>query len=83
MSGIWRVFQSVYEMDVVRGVRCEGGVMREARGVGRVRFRLEFEEFLEIEGVLYVPGLDHNLLSVPSLEDAGYVTMFKRGRVHI
>ena len=57
--------------------------MREARGVGTVRFRLEFEEFLQVEGVLYVPGLDHNLLSVPALEDAGYVTMFKRGHVFI
>ena len=57
--------------------------MREARGVGTVRFRLEFEEFLQVEGVLYVPGLDHNLLSVPTLEDARYVTMFKRGHVFI
>jgi len=30
-------------------VQCEGGVMQVARGVGRVRFRLEFEEFLEVE----------------------------------
>ena len=36
-----------------------------------------------MEGVLYVHGMDHNLLSVPALEDAGYVTMFKRGHVFI
>ena len=36
-----------------------------------------------MEGVLYVPGLNHNLLLVPSLEDARYVTMFKRGHVFI
>jgi len=67
----------------IRRVRSEGGVIRVAQAVERVIFRLEFEEFLEVEGVLYVPGMDPNLHLVLALDDAGYVIMFKRGHVFI
>jgi hypothetical protein len=54
---------------------------RAVRGVGRVIFRLEYGGPLEVDGVLFVPGLRVSLLSVSALEDAGYCTLFKRGRV--
>ena len=40
-------------------------------------------ELLEIGGVLFVPGLGKNLLSVAALEDVGYTTLFRRGHVFI
>jgi hypothetical protein len=52
-------------------------------GVDSVRFLLDFGESLEVEGVLFVPGLRVNLLSVSALEDVGYVITFERGYVHI
>jgi hypothetical protein len=55
----------------------------QIRGVGSVRFLLDFEETLEVEGVLFVPGLRVNLLSVSALEDVGYVITFECGYVHI
>jgi hypothetical protein len=55
---------------------------RDVRAVGRVRFQLEYRGFLELDGVLFVPGLRVNFLSVPALEDVGYCT-FKRGHVFI
>jgi hypothetical protein len=61
----------------------EGGMARVVRGVGRVRFRLEYGGFLELDGVLFVLGLRVNLLSVLSLEDIGYCTLFKREHVFI
>jgi hypothetical protein len=61
----------------------EGGMARAVRGVGRVRFRLEYGGFLELDGVLFVPGLRVNLLSVSALEDVGYCTLFKREHVFI
>ena len=47
----------------------EGGMVRAVCGVGRVRFQLEYGGFLELDGVLFVPGLRVNLLSVSALED--------------
>ena len=61
----------------------EGGMARAVRGVGRVRFQLEYGRFLELDGVLFVPRLRVNLLSVSALEDVGYCTLFKRERVFI
>jgi hypothetical protein len=61
----------------------EGGMARVVRGVGRVRFQLKYGEFLELDGVLFVPGLRVNLLLVLALEDVGYHTLFKREHVFI
>jgi hypothetical protein len=49
----------------------EGGMARAVRGVGRVRFQLKYGGFLELDGVLFVPGLSVNLLPVSALEDVG------------
>jgi hypothetical protein len=38
---------------------------------------------LEIDGVLFVPGLSVNLLSVSALQDVGYCVLFKREHVFI
>jgi hypothetical protein len=64
-------------------VESEGGMARAIRGVGRVRFRLKYGGLLEVDGVLFVPRLRVNLLSVSALEDVGYCTLFKRGHVFI
>jgi hypothetical protein len=61
----------------------EGGMARDVRGVGNVRFKLEFGVLLELDGVLFVPGLRVNLLSVSVLEDVGYCVLFKREHVFI
>jgi hypothetical protein len=61
----------------------EGGMARVVCGVGRVRFRLEYGGLLKVDGVLFVQGLRVNLLSVSSLEDVGYSTLFKREHVFI
>ena len=56
---------------------------RVVRGVGRIRFQLEYGGLLEVDGVLFVSRLRVNLLSVLALEDVGYCTLFKRGHVFI
>jgi hypothetical protein len=38
---------------------------------------------MELDGVLFVPGLMVNFLSVSALEDVGYSTFFKREHVFI
>jgi hypothetical protein len=61
----------------------EGGMAKVVRGVGNVRFQLEFGGLLELDGVLFVPGLRVNLLSISALEDVGYCVLFKREHVFI
>ena len=56
---------------------------RVVRGVGNFIFQLEFEGLLEIDGVVFVPGLSVNLLSFSALEDVGYCVLFKREHVFI
>jgi hypothetical protein len=83
MTGIWRVFLNITEMGPDRQVVNEGGMVRDVRGVGRIRSQLEYGEFLELDGVLFVPGLRVNLLLVSALEDVGYCILFKREYVFI
>jgi hypothetical protein len=58
-------------------------MVRDVRGVGRVRFQLEYGGFMELDGVLFVLGLRVNLLSGSALEDVGYCILFKREHVFI
>jgi hypothetical protein len=83
MTGIWQVFLNITEIGPERQVVNEGGMAQVVRGVGRVRFQLKYGGFLELDGVLFVPGLRVNFLSVSALEDVGYCTLFKREHVFI
>jgi len=56
-------------------------VLKNIRGVGTVVFRLDVDETLEIDDVLYVPGLRDNLISVSALEDAEMAVKFRNGHV--
>jgi hypothetical protein len=83
MTVIWQVFLNITETSPDRQVVNEGGMVRVVRGVGSVRFQLEFGGLLELDGVLFVLGLRVNLLSVSALEDVGYCVLFKRELVFI
>jgi hypothetical protein len=61
----------------------EGGLARVVRVVGSVIFQLEFGGILELDGVLFVPELRVNFISVSTLEDVGYCVFFKREHVFI
>ena len=53
------------------------------KGVGTVRFERESGKPLYLSGVLYIPGLKKNLVSVSALEDKGYKVSFKERRSYI
>ena len=48
---------------------------QEVRGIGKVKFQLVLGETLEVDRVLFVPGLRVSLLSVAALEDDGYTVV--------
>jgi hypothetical protein len=64
-------------------VESEGGMERVVRGVGRIRLWLKYGGLLEVDGVLFVPGLRVNFLLVSALEDVVYSTLFNWGHVFI
>ena len=53
------------------------------KGIGKVIFQLEFNETLELDGVLFVLGLRDNLTSVSALEDDGLALFVRYGHVVI
>jgi hypothetical protein len=57
--------------------------MHAVKGVGCIKFQLKSGVSLEVAGVMYVPGLKENLLSVSALEDIVYAVMFEDGHVLI
>ena len=83
MTGIWHIFCIIAETGPNRFVHPEGGHARAMRGVGKVRFQLSHGGYLDQDGVLFVPGMRVNLLSVSALEYARNSTLFWRGHVYI
>jgi hypothetical protein len=83
MTGMRSTFLSVPEKDSECHANCGTSTMHAVKGVGCVRFQLESGVSLEVAGVMYVPGLKVNLLSVSSLEDMGYVVTLEDGQVLI
>ena len=83
MNRIWHTFCIISETGPDRFVQSEGGQEHVVRGVGNVRFQLSHGGYIDQDGVLFVPGMRVNLLSVSALEDIGYLTLFRRGHVYI
>jgi hypothetical protein len=75
------MFLSVLETGSYFHVKSGVCTMHAVKGVGCARFQLDSGGSLEVEGVIYVPGL--NFLSVSALEDMGYAIMFEDGKGHI
>jgi hypothetical protein len=51
------------------------------KGVGTSTFQLDFNIPLQLNEVLYVPGMKRNLVSISALEDKGYKVTFSEGKV--
>ena len=57
-------------------VRTAGGQKHRIAGRGSVNFQFPSGEIKSVPGVLYVPSITKNLLSVGSLTDKGYIACF-------
>jgi hypothetical protein len=83
MTGIWRAFLIIIKIVPYQLVDIKRGMEQDVCGVGRVIFQLEYGGLLEVDGVIFVPGLRFNFLLVLTFEDVGYCTLFKRRYVFI
>jgi hypothetical protein len=55
----------------------------DVEGVGTCRLRLSTGHTLVLHDVLYAPNISRNLVSVVSLSNTGYVSMFQFGQVQL
>jgi hypothetical protein len=83
MMRFWRLFLDFTEIGPSQQVINESGTARAIRGVGNVRFQLEFRGLLDLDGFIFVTRLRVKLISVSTLEDVGYFILFKREHVFI
>src|SRR5947209_5749874 len=70
----------VYEADQGHCSRADGRQLL-SQGLGRVQVR--FEENAQPDGVLYVPGLQANLLSIGQLAERGITCLFSSQGVYL
>jgi hypothetical protein len=83
MTWMRLVFLSLSETDSNCCVGVGTNPQLVVKGVGSVRFHLESRGFLEVFGVLYVPEMMVNLLSVSTLEVDGFGVVFYCGQVFL
>ena len=84
MSGKYGVFQRIEEISLGHFVETNIGNPRaEIKGVGTVKFQLDLGENLEINRVLFVPGMNVSRLSMSSLEDDGYGLFVKTRHIFL
>jgi hypothetical protein len=81
MIGMRSMFLSLTEIDSDCNVNCGADPQLAVKGVGCVRFQLEWGAFLEVVKVLYIPEMTDNLLSVSSLDESGFGVVFFGGHV--
>jgi len=81
MTGFRDHFSEFTEGEVGVEVILGDDFIVRAEGVGSVSFMRESQTPMTVKGVLYVPGLRKNLISVSAIEDKGYRVVFEDGQV--
>ena len=82
MTGVYDSFQMITMLGPGHFIQTYVDSPRIAiRGVGTVRFQLDLGVFLDIHGVLFVPGMRVTKLSVSSFKNRGYVMMIRSSHV--
>jgi hypothetical protein len=81
MTDMWGAFMSINEIGPCCNVKPN--ITRAVRGAGTNKFQLKFGELFTLEGVMFVPEILVNLISISALEDLGWGTMFRSGHVFL
>lgn len=83
MTGVREYFSELSEGDTDMEVVLGDDNIVRAVGVGTLTFDKGSKPLLEVSDVLYVSGMNKNLISVSALEDRGYDVLFRGGQVLI
>jgi len=83
MKGNRDLFSDFEEKDLEQSIDFGDDERYRATETGTVTFQRESGSLLRIIGVMYVPRLKKNLVSVVVLEDHGYDVFFSKGNVFL
>eukprot|EP00253_Pinus_taeda_P026149 PITA_26149 len=83
MIGDKNLFSALEEKDLKMRIEMGDDGRYSVSRVGTVAFQREHGAPLTFTDVMYVPGLEKNLVSVTMLEDKGYDVVFSKGKVFL
>ena len=76
-------FSAFEEKDLKMRIEMGDDGRYNVSGVGTISFQREHGLPITLTGVMYVSGLNKNLVSVSMLEDKGYNVIFSKGKVFL
>ena len=84
MTGVYDSFQTITISQPRHFIQTDvDSPQISIQEVGTIRFQLDLGEFLDIHGVLFVPGMRVSKISVSSFEDDGYGMMICSGHIFL
>ena len=81
MTGDKKLFSALEEKDLKMRIGMGDDERYSVSGVGTVSFQRKHGAPLTLTDVMYVPGMNKNLVSVAMLEDKDYDFVFSKGKV--
>jgi hypothetical protein len=72
MTGFKDSLSNLTKKDSSHHVRLGDNSYYPIKGIGNAFYSLDSGKYLKMENVLYVPGLQKNLLSISGLEEKGF-----------
>jgi hypothetical protein len=72
MTGFKYSLSNLTKKDSSHQVRLDDNSSYPIKSIGNVFYSLDSRKHLKMENVLYVPGLQKNLLSISGLEEKGF-----------
>ena len=83
MTGLKKTLATIKAKKFHKKVELGDGSTFDIKGVGSTKIQLDSGMLINVEEILYVPGLKKNVISVTVLEDKGYSVTFSEGKVLI
>lgn len=83
MTGSKEFFSSLEENDLQLHIELGDYERYSTKGIGLVTLKRDSSSHLHLKGVMYVPGMNKNLLFVIVLEYHGYDVLVSKGKSYL
>eukprot|EP00253_Pinus_taeda_P010402 PITA_10402 len=82
-TGYKEVLHNLIEKETNLEIILGDNMKYPVKGVGNVSLKLNQGNTIHLKGVLYVPDLKKNLMSISTMENKGYMVIFSNGKVRV
>ena len=83
MTGYKDSFQCLVQKDSAYKVNLGDDYEYPIKGMGKSFYKLDSWKYMKMKEVLYVAGLNKNILSISSLDNKGFIISFVDGELVI